>query len=183
MTTTAVHPETNGHIKRFNKTLVSRFRLYIADNQKSRNIFEQPVKYTYSCQVHCSTNDTRSNLILSRHPQEQTIAISPSTLPEGTSTATDLKTLRQQILHQFAAIRNRVPNTLKRQQARYKWYLAKKVHTLSTFTIEQHIYLDRPLLVLGAEDRKTSTRYNKLQSHTTGLIKGINVKRQVITID
>ena len=66
--TTAYHPQTNGQVERFKKTLAARLRHYVAENQKDWDEFVQPLTYAYNIQVHRFTGTTPFDLVLSRHP-------------------------------------------------------------------------------------------------------------------
>lgn len=45
VTTTAYHPQTNCQAKRFNRTIVTRLRLYVTDHQRDCNLYTQPLTY------------------------------------------------------------------------------------------------------------------------------------------
>ena len=66
--TTAYHPQTNGQVERFDKTLAAKIRHYVAEHQKDWDEFVQPLTYAYDMQVHRSTGTTPFELVLSRHP-------------------------------------------------------------------------------------------------------------------
>ena len=82
-TITAYHPQTNGQVERYNKTLVSRLRHYVADHQRNWDEFVQPLTYAYNIQVHKSTGTSPFSLVLSRQP---------SSLPAVDSTSTAFPT-------------------------------------------------------------------------------------------
>ena len=84
--TTAYHPQTNGQVERFNKTLAARLRHYVAEHQKDWDEFVQPLTYANNMQVHRSTGTTPFDLVLSRHPSGIfTESVGP--LPDGTANA------------------------------------------------------------------------------------------------
>lgn len=50
ITTIAYHPQTNEQEERYNRTLVSRLRLYVASNQRNWDILGQQLTYRYNHQ-------------------------------------------------------------------------------------------------------------------------------------
>lgn len=69
------------------------------------------------------------------------------------------------------------------QQVKYKRHFDRKVQALPTFTVWQHVYVNRPPFALIAEEKKTTTRYKKLLSSMTGLFTVMGVKGLIISID
>ena len=63
-TTTSYHPQTNGQAERYNKTIVSRLRLYVSKHQNDWDQFVQPLTYAYNYQVHRSTGTTPFNMTI-----------------------------------------------------------------------------------------------------------------------
>lgn len=80
-------------------------------------------------------------------------------------------------------MRETILNSFTKQEAKYTPYYHKKVSALPTFSIEQHVYVDRPPLSLIAEDKKISTQNNKLLLRTTGPRTVMDMKVHVITVD
>lgn len=107
--------------------------------------------------------------------------VSPSTLADDAAHAISRKVSRQKILHHVAAMQDRVLLTLPKHQAKYKRYIDKNICTLPTFTIRQQVYSDWYPLGLF-EKQKSSTQYNKLKAHMTGLLTIMDVKSHFITI-
>lgn len=64
--TTTYHPQANGQVKRFNKTLVQRLRHYVAE-QRDWDRHVEPLTYAYIYQVHRTTGTTPFDLVLNRH--------------------------------------------------------------------------------------------------------------------
>lgn len=80
-------------------------------------------------------------------------------------------------------MKGNVSDTLTKKQVQYKHYFDKEVCTIPTFTVGQQVYVDRPLLTLLKEDKRTSPRYNKLLSQITKPFTVRNVKSHDITIN
>lgn len=105
------------------------------------------------------------------------------TLPDNAANATKPEVLSQRILHQVAALRNKVVKHLTKKLAKYKWYFEKKVRTLRALTIRQQVYVDHFLFVLNADDKKSSTWHRKLFQGKTRSCVVMDVKRHVVNID
>lgn len=88
-TTTAFYPQTNGHAEKYNKTTVSRLRLYVTDNKNSWDIFVQLVTYAYNCQVHFSTAEMPFSVVLFQHTPCSSTIDSSTALPLNANNAKD----------------------------------------------------------------------------------------------
>jgi transposase InsO family protein len=66
--TTAYHPQCNGQVERFNRTILSQLRKYIGEHQNDWDLFNGALTYAYNTQVHTPTGCTPFELILSRPP-------------------------------------------------------------------------------------------------------------------
>lgn len=53
--TTEYHLQASGQVERFQATLISRQRNYVAEHQKGWDTFPFPLTYAYHCQVHQTT--------------------------------------------------------------------------------------------------------------------------------
>lgn len=135
MTTTVLHPQTNGQLEKYNKTLVSRHWLYIVNNQQNWDMFLKPLTYAYNCYEYSSANEPPFSLTLSGNPPGPPTVINPSTLSDDQATAANSKILRQRMLHQVSAVHDKVSKKTKRQRAKNKRYFGKKLPTLPTFQI------------------------------------------------
>lgn len=118
-----------------------------------------------------------------KHPPGPKTAARPSALPNDAASATNPKVLRQEILQQVAALEEKVSNTLKKRQAKYKWYFNNKVRMIPMFAVEKHVYVHRPPPALLKEDKKTSPQNNKLLSQAKGPSTVMYVKSYVININ
>lgn len=50
--TTEYHPQTNRQGKRFNRTIITRLKDYVAEHQRNCKTYVQPFTYTYNTQMH-----------------------------------------------------------------------------------------------------------------------------------
>jgi Chromo (CHRromatin Organisation MOdifier) domain len=74
--TTAYHPQTNGQVERFNKTIINYLRGYVERRQNDWYEYTSAITFGYNCGVHSSLNLTPFELILSRPPP--TLSVGPS---------------------------------------------------------------------------------------------------------
>ena len=66
--TTAYHPQANGQVERFNRTIVNGLRGYVAENQRSWDEFTSALTFGYNCRVHASLGIAPFELVFSRPP-------------------------------------------------------------------------------------------------------------------
>lgn len=63
LTTTAYHPQPDGQAERFNKTVITRPRHYVAEHQHNWDTLVKPLTYAYNTQGHESTYVTPYSLV------------------------------------------------------------------------------------------------------------------------
>ena len=68
MFTTNYHPQTNGQVERFNRTILAALRSYIGDHPKDWDLYTDFITYSYNTQVHTSTGFPPFELVLARTP-------------------------------------------------------------------------------------------------------------------
>jgi transposase InsO family protein len=73
--TTAYHPQTNGQVERFNRTILNSLRGYIGANQSNWDEFTSVWTFAYNAQVHASLEMAPFELVLSRPPVTLTVSI------------------------------------------------------------------------------------------------------------
>jgi hypothetical protein len=66
--TTAYHPQTNGQVERFNRTIINSLRGYVAERQSDWDEYTSAITFGYNCRVHSSLGLTPFELVLSRPP-------------------------------------------------------------------------------------------------------------------
>ena len=82
--TTTYHPQTNGQVERFNRTILSALRAYIQDHPKDWDLHSDAITFAYNCQPQTSTSLAPFELVLSRPPGPIALKGQPSE-PMGTS--------------------------------------------------------------------------------------------------
>ena len=68
--TSAYHPQTNGQVERYNRTIASMLCNYVNEHQDDWDVYLGPLTYAYKSHVHRSTRTTPFELVLSRPPPE-----------------------------------------------------------------------------------------------------------------
>jgi transposase InsO family protein len=66
--TTAYHPQTNGHVERYNRTILAALRAIVAKRQDDFDDYTSAVTFAYNCRVHSSLGIPFFELALSRPP-------------------------------------------------------------------------------------------------------------------
>jgi transposase InsO family protein len=74
--TTAYHPQTNGQVERFNRTIINSLRGYVERRQNDWYEYTSAITFGNNCRVHSSLNLDPFELILSRPPP--TLSVGPS---------------------------------------------------------------------------------------------------------
>lgn len=64
--TTTYHPQCNGEVERFNRTIEAALRHYIAEHAGDRDLYTDTLCYAYKTKVHTATKITPFELLLSR---------------------------------------------------------------------------------------------------------------------
>jgi Integrase zinc binding domain len=76
--TTAYHPQTNGQVERFNRTIINSLRGYVERRQTDWDEYTSAITFGYNCRVQSSLNLAPFELILSRPPP--TLSVGPEKL-------------------------------------------------------------------------------------------------------
>lgn len=99
--------QENNQAERYNKTLITRLRNEVAESQRDRYIFVQPLTYRNNLQVCCSTRTAPFSLVLSRHLPGQTTFDRPSASPRDARTSITPASLRSRLLHRFLVLQQK----------------------------------------------------------------------------
>jgi transposase InsO family protein len=112
--TTAYHPQTNGQVERYNRTLVEALRAYVSRRQDDWDEYTSAVTYAYNCRVHSSLGMPPMELVVSRPP----VTISLENKPRDEDVAP--MTAKREFLQRLRMLREQAGGNLHRAQVRYK---------------------------------------------------------------
>jgi hypothetical protein len=112
--TTAYHPQTNGQVERYNRTILASLRGYAAARQDDWDDYTSAVTFAYNCCVHASLGMPPFELALTRRPRSLSLQAQPRT-EERTQ-----NTLKKEFLKRLKTPRLRVGMNLHQAQSRYK---------------------------------------------------------------
>ena len=112
--TSAYHPQTNGKVERYNRTILNMLRCYVEEHQADWDRYASALTYAYNDHVHRSTGTTPFGLVLSRPPPPFSLYRSLHQRPDP-----DKATRHEFLVHLYTAIQ-RAYVRLKKSQQRYK---------------------------------------------------------------
>ena len=112
--TTAYHPQTNGQVERYNRTILAALRGYVARRQDDWDEYTSSLTYAYNCRVHSSLGMPPFELVLTRPPSTTSLQDQPR--EEELTPATQ----KQDFLERLRTLRLKADGKLSMSQARYK---------------------------------------------------------------
>jgi len=123
---TPYHPQTNGQVERFNKTLVRQLRHYVSEHVSSWARYVSLIVTAYNSQVHSSTGEAPSSFVCPRrlHP------IAVERLTQGTAEGESTLTPSQAKASFLKRLDEMIPlaqESMDKAQARYKRHFDKRV--------------------------------------------------------
>ena len=113
--TTTYHPQANGQLERFNRTLTSALRKYVGEHPKDWDLFSDAITFACNTQVHRTTNIAPFELVLARARRSLALQAQPSSEIFGLSRSYYLKW--QSWLESFMRSADK---SLRKEQAGYK---------------------------------------------------------------
>ena len=112
--TSAYHPQANGQVERYNRTILSMLRCYVEEHQNDWDRYASALTYAYNNHVHRGTGTTPFELILSRPPP-------PFSLHKAIRQRPAMERRdRQEFLKQLDEAIQKPYGRLKKSQKRYK---------------------------------------------------------------
>ncbi len=114
LSTTAYHPQGNGQCERFNRTILTSLRHYVADHTTNWDLFAKTVAFAHNSQVHSSTGVAPFELVVFRGTPGLTLS-SPS---EGDPVR--VKNVRERSATRFEVLVPEALNNLAKAQERYR---------------------------------------------------------------
>lgn len=164
MTTTTDHPQTNGQVERYNRTIVTRLCHYVATNQRDLDCFVKPSTYQYNTKVHQATNVTLFSFVLTAHPPRRTTCNNSSALATDVYHSAEPQTLQSQLLACIESLHTCVNKCPGLAQERYKRSYDKKVCSSARSNPGQLVHIDKPQLAAssaGSAVKLVMASYNK----------------------
>ena len=131
------HPQTNGQVERYNRTIIAMLRNYVNEQQDDLDRYATALTYAYNNQVHRSTGTTPFSLVLSTPPPEFSLhhSIRSRARPRQDQRNEYVKRLDESIQHAYTR--------LLATQAPYKREFDKRIRTIrQRIKRGDYVYLD-----------------------------------------
>ena len=133
--TTTYHPQSNGQVERYNRTILAALRTYVADHPRDWDLYTDALTYAYNCQPHTSTSIAPFDLVLSKPPGP--LALKP--MPTNEEPQGDFK---KKWKHWLQDTMSKTKEQLQKAQARYKKNYDKRLRKQSEVIREDdYVYL------------------------------------------
>ena len=134
--TTTYHPQTNGQVERFNRSLLAMLRCYVEDNPEDWCLMVHVLTFAYNMSVHRSTGTTPFELVLTRYPPEFTLAHNANRLEAVTNND------RADFASRLGVCITKARNSLLKSQARYKRNYDKRLRKTTPIRVHDSVFLD-----------------------------------------
>ena len=185
--TTAFHPQTNGQVERYNRSLLAMLRHYVGEHQDDWDKYASAVTYAYNMSVHRSTGATPFELVLSRPPPSFAIQHSTRRRRQGKS-----KELHADYLARLEDAIVKARANLSAAQERYKRDFDKRIkHKLPELREGDWVWLD-PVQRTGPTNKLTPVAVGRYRVLSTGrgtvvikrnkLVERVNRSRVELTV-
>ena len=172
--TTTYHPQTNGQVERFNRTILAGLRRFASEDQKHWDVFSNAVTFAYNTQVHSSTGCSPFELVLSRPPGP----LAMQAIASSTVAGEQPQQVRQRFIERISRLVAKARESLSASQARYKRNFDSRVNPAAPLVPGQAVYLRRER---KAEDKLLPS--HKLKPKVYGPFEVIRTNSHTVTID
>ena len=155
--TSAYHPQANGQVERFNRTLVASLKCYCSEHGKDWDKFVHAIAYGYNCTVHRATGYTPFDLMLTYPPPH--LAISKS--EQLDLSELNVNQTKEKLLRRLQHLMKTSGQTLKKAQERYKANFDERVRPTS------HVYRPGDMVYVRREANASGMPDHKLRTEVT----------------
>ena len=168
--TTTYHPQANGQVERFNRTIKDAIRAYLDDHPKDWDLYTGSLTFAYNCQPHSSTAVAPFELVLSRPPPPLALEAQPRISRDPVETRDKWK---QWLKKSLREARERLRKAQERYKRNYDTRLRKQKELIKE---GDHVYLRR-------ERRDESEHSHKLATAAEGPFPVKSSTRQTVVIE
>ncbi len=168
--TTTYHPQANGQVERFNRTIKAAIRSYLSDHPRDWDLYTGALTYAYNCQPHTSTALAPFELVLSRPPPPLALKHQPR---QARGHAQEKQHWKQWLQKALTETRERLRKAQERYKKNYDERLRRQSETIKP---EDFIYL-------RVERRDENETRHKLAAVAEGPFKVISSTRHTVVIE
>ncbi|CDF40057.1 unnamed protein product [Chondrus crispus] len=176
--TTAYHPQTNGQVERFNRTLVSTLRHYLADNQRDWDQYTDALTYGYYC---------TANRMIGMRPFDLVLSGTPSPLSLQQTPLLDPSASRVQVKMRYLAWLRSLISTASRNllagQERYKNDFDNRIrHLTPDYRVGDQVLVNCEAALRSKKKTDKDRVNNKPAQRTEGPFPVVQVDDHTVTI-
>ena len=167
--TSAYHPQTNGQVERFNRTLLGALQCFCSEQGRDWDQFIRAVAYGYNCTIHTSTGASPFDLMLTYPPPH--LALQKSQAVDHKDLTTGM--VKDRYLRRLQSLMKSASKKLEAAQARYKKNFDSRVrHSPHRFATGDTVFVRREASKQGESEHKLRSKVS------TGHIKYVDNERR-----